>query len=210
MKHGFIKQRALFTPLLWVIMIVALSSFLERLAPEKFTVDTSYSTLVWRGKKVTGNHTGTIKLSSGELLLDESNIRQGNFEIDLSSITATDVTDPASNKKLVDHLKSDDFFRVAKFPKAAFVITSVQKKTAESFAVKGRLTINGITNEIEFPASIKRIGKKLTAVATIAVDRTKYDIKFRSTNFFENLDDTAIDNNFELTLNLIANQSTGV
>ena len=210
MKHGFIKQRALFTPLLWVIMIVALSSFLERLAPEKFTVDTSYSTLVWRGKKVTGNHTGTIKLSSGELLLDESNIRQGNFEIDLSSITATDVTDPASNKKLVDHLKSDDFFSVATFPKATFFITSVQKKTAESVVVKGKLTIKGITNEIEFPASVKRIGKKLTAVATITVDRTKYDITFRSTNFFENLGDKAIDNNFELTLTLIANQSTGV
>jgi len=210
MKHGFIKQRSLFTPLLWVTMIVVLSSFLERLAPEKFTVDTSASTLVWKGKKVTGTHTGTIKLSDGELLLDENNIRQGNFEIDLSSITATDVTDPVSNKKLVDHLKSDDFFSVAKFPKVTFVITSVQKKTAESFAVKGKLTIKGITNEIEFPASIKRIGKKLTAVATITVDRTKYDIKFRSPNFFENLGDKAIDNNFELTLNLIANQSTGV
>jgi len=75
MKHGFIKQRSLFTPLLWVTLIVALSSFLERLAPEKFTVDTTASTVVWTGRKVTGSHTGTIKLSGGELLLDESNIR---------------------------------------------------------------------------------------------------------------------------------------
>lgn len=84
MKHGFIKQRSLLTPLLWVSVIVALSSFLERLTPEKFTVDTTASTLVWTGKKVTGSHTGTIKISGGELLVEESNIRQGNFEIDLT------------------------------------------------------------------------------------------------------------------------------
>lgn len=107
-------------------------------------------------------------------------------------------------------MKSDDFFSAAKFPKATFAITSVQKKTADSFTVNGKLTVKGITNEIEFPASIKRVEKKLTAVATITVDRTKYDIKFRSANFFENLGDKAIDNNFDLTLNLVATQSTGV
>jgi len=210
MRHNLIRQRSLFSPLLWIGMIVALSSFLEKLAPEKFTVDTRASTLVWTGRKVTGTHTGTIKLSAGELLVEESNIRQGNFEVDLSSLTVTDVTDPASNKKLVEHLKGDDFFSASKFPKARFAITSVQKKTLDSYIVKGKLTIKGITNEIEFPAAIKRLGKKLTATAAIHIDRTTYDIKFRSPNFFENLGDKAIDNDFELTLNLIAIQNTGV
>lgn len=120
------------------------------------------------------------------------------------------MTDPASNKKLIDHLKGDDFFGVAKFPKATFNILSVQKKTPDRYWVKGKLTINGITNAVEFPASIKRLGKKVTAVATITIDRTNYDIRFRSADFFKNLGDEAIDNNFELTLNLVASQNAGV
>lgn len=204
------KQRSLLTPLIWIGLVVGLSSFLENLAPEKFSVDASASSLVWTGKKVTGEHTGTIKISSGELLVEDKTVRQGNFEIDLSSITVTDVTDANSNKKLVDHLKSDDFFSVAKFPKANFVISSIGKKTADTYSVKGKLTIKGITNEIEFPAAIQREGKKITATAKIVVDRTKFDIKFRSPNFFENLGDKAIYNDFELSLKLVANQVSGI
>jgi polyisoprenoid-binding protein YceI len=179
-------------------------------APVKYKVDTKASTLVWTGKKVTGEHRGTAALASGELTVEGKLVKQGTFEIDLSALTVTDLTDPASNAKLVNHLKGDDFFSTTKFPKASFVITSFVPKSGDDYLVKGKLTIKGITNDVEFPATVKSDGKKLTATAKIVVDRTKYDIRFRSASFFENLGDKAISNDFELALTLVANVQTGV
>lgn len=198
------KVKSIGVPMGYIISILVLSSFLERPDAEKFQVDTKQSSLLWTGRKVTGEHTGTVQVSAGELKVEGKSISQGNFEIDLSSITVTDISDEGANSKLVGHLKSDDFFSVEKHPKAKFVLNSAIHKAGNEYLVKGDLTIKGITNKIEFPALIVREDKKLTATAKINVDRTKYDIKFRSTNFFENLGDKAIDNNFELDLKLVA------
>jgi polyisoprenoid-binding protein YceI len=189
-------------PAMFVAVILSLSSFLET-ATEKFQVDTKASTLTWTAKKVTGSHTGTVPLAAGEFSVDGKNIKSGTFEIDLASLTVTDITDPKSNAKLVGHLKSDDFFSTEKFPKAVFVLTTATAKSEGAYALKGNLTIKGITKEIEFPATLVREDKKITATAKITVDRTLYDIRYRSKNFFENLGDKAIDDEFTLDLKLV-------
>ncbi|MEA5427769.1 YceI family protein [Arcicella lustrica] len=173
-----------------------------------YTVDSQSSKLVWTGKKVTGEHTGNISLSTGSLVTANNKLKSGTFEIDLTSLTVTDLTDKDYNAKLVGHLKADDFFSVEKFPKAKFVTTSVVPKGGENYEISGKLTIKGITNEVKFPATVKVEKNKTTAQAKILVDRTKYDIKFRSKNFFENLGDKAIDNDFELAVNLVAQTGT--
>lgn len=173
-----------------------------------YTVDSQSSKLVWTGKKVTGEHTGNISLSTGSLVTANKKLKSGTFEIDLTSLTVTDLTDKDYNAKLVGHLKADDFFSVEKFPKAKFVTTSVVPKGGENYEISGKLTIKGITNEVKFPATVKVEKNKTTAQAKILVDRTKYDIKFRSKNFFENLGDKAIDNDFELAVNLVAQTGT--
>ena len=183
--------------------LIGLSSFTKP-APTKFQVDTKASSLVWKATKVTGSHTGTAPLQSGELVTEGKAIKQGSFDIDLSSLTVTDVTDPAGNAKLVGHLKSEDFFSTATHPKATFVITSISPKSGDDYTVKGKLTIKGITKDHEFPATVKQDAKKLTATAKIKVNRTQYDIKFRSVNFFENLGDKAISDNFDLDVTLIS------
>lgn len=194
----------IFKPIVFITSILVLSSFLERTTSIKYSVDTKSSFIVWTGKKVTGEHTGTVPVSAGELIVEGKSFNEGKFEIDLSSITVTDVTDEAANSKLVGHFKSNDFFSVSKHPKAKFSLTSATHETDNKYLVRGTRVINGISNEIQFPAIIVREDNKLTATAKINVDRTKFDIKFRSTNFFENLGDKAIDNNFDLDLKLVA------
>ena len=116
----------------------------------------------------------------------------------------TTIKDADGSARLEGHLKADDFFATDKFPKSTFVITKIDSKGTDQYAVKGNLTIKGITNEVEFPATIKMAKDQLTASAKIVVDRTKFDIKFRSGNFFENLGDKAIEDNFELNVELVA------
>lgn len=169
-----------------------------------FKINPEQSKLTWLAKKVTGEHTGTINVTNGTLSLDNKILKGGSFELDTKSITVTDITDKESNAKLLGHLKSDDFFAVEKFDKATFNITSAQKNSDASYTVKGKLTIKGITNEISFPASVKQEGNKVIANAKIIVDRTKYDIKFRSKSFFENLGDKTIYDDFELNIQLVA------
>jgi polyisoprenoid-binding protein YceI len=198
---------------LFAIAISTLASFApatKTTPPVKYVVNKQESSLNWVGKKVTGQHTGTIDISSGELTAEGKLIKSGSFEIDVTSLKVTDVTNPEGNAKLVGHLKNDDFFGVDKYPKAKFVISSVKPLKDDEYTVAGKLTIKDVTNDVEFPALVKTEGKKLVATAKIIVDRTKYGIKFRSTNFFENLGDKAIYNDFELNVKLTADSAPGL
>lgn len=171
-----------------------------------FKVDPGQSKLTWLAKKVTGEHAGTIQVRSGSLEVDNNVLKGGSFELDTKTITVTDIEDKEGNAKLLGHLKSDDFFAVEKFGTAKFVITSAQSKGSGLYQIKGNLTIKGITNEVTFPANVTLDNNKLVAKAKIKVDRTKYDIKFRSKSFFENLGDKTIYDDFELDIQLVANK----
>jgi polyisoprenoid-binding protein YceI len=167
-----------------------------------FKVDTQKSIILWNGKKVTGEHSGTIKLAGGTLNLSGTKLAQGSFTIDMTTITSTD----GAGARLEGHLKADDFFGVEKFPTANFVITKVTP-AAGKLTVSGNLTIKGITKALSFPATLAVKGNSLTAVAKgVKVDRTKYDIRYGSKSFFDSIGDKAIDDEFTLDITLVASK----
>ena len=191
--------------------LVSFTNVVDKKAKDNsYTVDTQQSKLVWNAKKVTGEHSGLAPIKSGNVLVDAGKLKGGNFEISLKDLTVTDLTDPEYNAKLVGHLKNDDFFSVDKHPVAKFDIVSVTPAGANKYNVKGKLTIKGITNEVTFPADVTTSGKNLTAKAKIAVDRTKYDIKYNSKSFFSSIGDKAIDDTFNLDVSLVASESGSV
>jgi polyisoprenoid-binding protein YceI len=171
-------------------------------------VDSSKSSVRWLGKKVTGEHSGTIALKSGQVELDGKNVKGGIFEIDMGSIVVEDLKDPEWNKKLNDHLKSDDFFGVANHPISTFKITSVKpvKKKDTTHEITGDLTIKGITHAVTFPAKIEVKGNEASAKGKVTVDRTKYNIRYGSGKFFDNLGDKMINDDFQLELDLKSKQ----
>ncbi|AWL09549.1 YceI family protein [Aquirufa nivalisilvae] len=168
-------------------------------APSTSPVSTKASSIVWNAKKVTGEHTGTIGISAGKLVVNKNQITGGNFTIDMKSIVCKDITDPEYNKKFVGHISSGDFFEIEKFPTAQFVITKVAGNQ-----VSGNLTIKGITKAISFPAQIAVNNGKVSAKANITIDRTDYDIKFGSKKFFESIGDKAIFDDFSLAVTLVS------
>lgn len=173
-------------------------------APENFVVDTKASSIEWTAGKVGGSHNGTIQLASGSLSFVGKNLKSGSFGIDMSTIAISDLKGN-SNQNLLNHLKGDDFFSVAKNPASTFAITKVSPAGTDRVNITGNLTIKGITNEISFPASVKRVKNTVAAVAKgVKIDRTKYEIKYRSKNFFGDIGDKAIDDEFELSINLVA------
>ena len=126
------------------------------------------------------------------------------FDIDMNSITCTDLTDPATNTNFINHMKSDDFFSVAKHKTARFEIVKATPKGGGNYEITGTMTIKGISQEISFPATVSLKGKTATAQAKITLDRTRWDIRFRSGKFFQDLGDKLIEDDFILELNLSA------
>ncbi len=185
------------------LSVLALTAFTTN-APVKYSVDTTSSTLVWTASKVTGTHTGNITVSEGKLDYADGELKGGEFTIDMTSITCTDIEDAETNGKLIGHLKSADFFSVADNATSSFKITKVEKVKKNEFKVTGDLTIKGITNSLSFPATVKEKGGNVEATAKIKVDRTKYDIKYGSGSFFDGLGDKVIYDEFELDLKLVA------
>lgn len=166
---------------------------------EIFKVDTEKSSINWTGRKVTGQHSGNIKIANGQLVYTKKALKSGSFVIDMTSLTCSD------SEKVQNHLKTDDFFSVEKNPVSKFVITKVANAGTDRVNITGDLTIKGITQPLTFPATVKRQGNAIVAVAKgVKVNRVKYDIKYRSLAFFSNIGDKAINDEFELDVNLLA------
>lgn len=171
---------------------------------QKFEIVSAQSNIEWTGRKVTGAHNGTIAVKEGTFILNDNKLAGGRFVIDTTSIKILDVTDPATNTQFAGHLASDDFFSIEKFPQSILDITAVKQQSTSSYLVDGALTIKGITNPVSFDATINVNGDTLIATGKIVIDRTKYDMKFRSGNFFENLGDNLIYNDFDLNVSITA------
>ena len=176
-------------------------------ATETYQVQPQLSTLGWVGKKVGGQHNGTIALKEGTVQVKGNELVGGTFVADMTSMKNTDLTDADYNGKLMGHLKSEDFFAVDKNPTATFVITSIKPlkgdATGNNATITGNLTIKGKTNPVSFPAKVGVKNGMAAASGVATIDRTKYDVKYGST-LFGAAADKAIDDNFTLSFNVIA------
>ncbi len=161
-------------------------------------IDASKSNITWVGKKVTGSHEGNIKFNEGTLDFKGSKLTGGKFVVNMTSIIVTDLKPGEGKEKLEGHLKADDFFGTEKFPTGTLVFTKVAAKQNGLYSVTGDLTLKGITKPVTFDLIVK--GTK--ANTALVIDRTKYDIKYGSGSFFDNLGDKAIYDNFDLAVEL--------
>ena len=178
-----------------VILFIATSASSFTTISEK-KVDVEQSTISWKGYKVTGKHEGTINLKEGTLIFEGDKLKGGNFIVDMTSLADTDLEGEWKGK-LEGHLKSDDFFGVEKHPTANLTITKVETNE-DYYTVTGDLTIKDITNPVTFDMTVD----ENSANASLKIDRSKFNIRYGSPSFFNNLKDKAIYDEFELNVNL--------
>jgi polyisoprenoid-binding protein YceI len=170
----------------------------------EYRVDSKASTLEWVAKKVTGQHSGTIAFGESTLNVENQKITGGKLAVDMNTIVNTDLTDAGYNQKLIGHLKSDDFFGVAKFPQSTLAVKKVEARSGKLCHINADLTIKGITSPVEFDAEVNEASGQLTATGTMTVNRTKFGIKYGSGSFFEGLGDKMIYDDFTLKFKLVA------
>ncbi|HEY0046477.1 MAG TPA: YceI family protein [Flavobacterium sp.] len=163
-------------------------------AQTKKTIDASKSNITWVGKKLTGQHEGTVKIKDGALVFKGKKLSGGTVTVDMTSIAVTDLQAGKGKEKLEGHLKNDDFFATDKHQSAKIDFKTITAKSASVYTVTADLTIKGITKPVTFDLSVA--GN--TATTRFKIDRTKYDIKYGSGSFFDNLGDNAISDEFEV------------
>ena len=168
----------------------------------KYSVIIEESSINWQGFKPTGSHNGTISIENGEFNISDGSIQNGKFLIDMSSIKES-----KGSTRLEGHLKSADFFDVEQFPTASFEITALSETNGNNI-MSGNLTIKGKTNNISFPVSLSSGGDSYTISSDIfTIDRSKWDIRYKSKSFFNDLKDKFINDDIELKITVKANKS---
>jgi polyisoprenoid-binding protein YceI len=154
-------------------------------------VNTEASLIEWVGTKVTGSHNGTLHISEGALDLADGGIAGGSFTIDMNSLAVSD----GAGEKLRGHLASGDFFNIAEFPTATFVLTGAeafegevedeeveaisQYKVADpTHTISGNLTMLGVTKGISFPAKVTLTEGGVDAMAKFNINRKDWGVNY--------------------------------
>ncbi len=166
---------------------------------ESFSVNTEASSIEWKGFKPTGSHNGTIAIENGVLDVANGKIVGGTFLIDMNSIVVTDIpAEEEGNAKLAGHLKSADFFDVENHPSAGFTITGLEVVEGKTM-LSGNLSLKDAKNNVTFPVTVSNENGVITLTSeTFTIDRSKWNIKYGSKSFFDNLGDKFINDDMEL------------
>ncbi|MFN0032891.1 MAG: YceI family protein [Flavobacteriales bacterium] len=182
----------------------------ERIAKNQASVSGMYmvtpgkSKVVWRGEKATGKtHKGTIDVKEGKIELSNSVLQGGSISLDMTTLKVTD-EDAGTTSKLEQHLKSADFFDVAKHSTAKFEITKVSAVNYNTFTAEGNLSIKGISKKATANIVMNAQEGYTTFGGSISFDRAEFDVRFGSDNFFQNLGDDLIKDQIVLTFDLVA------
>ena len=160
--------------------------------PGNYTADVEATKLTWVGRKISSGHDGTIDLKDGSLNIGDDGQINGKFNIDMSSISVSDLQG-GGKKSLERHLKNEDFFDVNNFPIATLEFSSRTENIIKNkLSLASELTVKNITNPLKFSAQIIEASPQLKIKADIVFDRSIYDVRYGSGKFFENLGDRLI------------------
>lgn len=170
-----------------------------------YKLDSSKSKVMWSGSKVVGGaHDGTLDVAGGTITFEKGAFKSASVDVDMKTIKNNDIKNPEFNKKLVDHLNSDDFFSVSKFPTSKFVMSKAQKVKGDTYRIWGKMTIKGITKDVDFVGKFNESGKSLKGSGEIKLDRTDFNVRYGSGKFFENLGDKMISDEIVLKFDIHA------
>ena len=181
------------------LLIISFLLINLELFSQEYGIDLEKSKIKWTGKEITtSSHYGTLKFVEGEINIQPDAV-SGKVIVDMESLSVDDLTG-GSKARLEGHLRSDDFFSVSSHKSSTIEVTS-SKKNGDDFDIDGVLTIKGISHPISFVLSVDN----KVATSKLTFDRSKYDVRFRSGTFFENLGDKLILDDIELEVELHLN-----
>ena len=167
----------------------------------KYIADTDKSILHWK----IGLHTGYVKFHAGVLYTEGTQIKAGEFYMDMDSIVDTDIDYMLMKETLENVLKSGDWFSSNEFPLSVFKITEAENSDADSVRFCGSLKLLNISQEINFNASVQFINDSIVAVSEgFLIDRTHWNILTMSEGYVKDDNSFIVPDNIEIRVEIIA------
>ena len=168
-----------------------------------YVMDNDNSSIKWTGRELsTKSHYGSLQMKNGSLTVNTDGTINGIIKIDMTTIDCEDLQG-RSKASLERHLRSDDFFSVESHPIATLTFKSEGGIGAgNKLAFNGDLEIKGISHPISFESEVKSVDPKVTALVDMTFDRSKYNVRFRSGTFFQNLGDKLIYDDIEISVDI--------
>ena len=159
------------------------------------------SSVKWTGVQLSGkSHYGTLSFKSADLTFSDKKLVGGQFVVDMTSLSVDDLTGRGKTS-LERHLKANDFFSVNDFNYSELKLNAVKMVSENEYNATGDLTIKGRTHEAEVSFHKEEGSKNMKA--KLVFDRSKYDVRYGSGSFFENLGDKLILDDIELEVSLV-------
>ncbi len=192
-----------------LIIVMAVFLFLSQLSVAQeivqVPIDIKKSEVKWKGTKMRGlgKHEGIISIKSGYFETKDGEFYGGKIVFDMNSISVTDIPkrEPIPRRRLNNHLKSDDFFGVEKYPEAEFLIVKVLKKEKQNITVEGELSIRDVKDRITVFLEISRDNSEIRSISSkLEFDRFNWNIGYKGSW----ADRTLVDKEIEITLLLHA------
>tara|TARA_B100000579_G_scaffold172895_1_gene140900 strand:+ start:55 stop:717 length:663 start_codon:yes stop_codon:yes gene_type:complete len=181
--------------------VKVLSVIETKLNTGSYNVLEDSSQVLWECEWLGGaKHDGSVQLVSGSIDISETSDVNGKFIVDLNSMKCFDLKNEFTNKKLIGHLKSDDFFDVANYPNAVLELVSGKNISGNEFKFNGNLTIKGRTHPVTFKGTVVENNSSYDADLKLIFDRSKYDVRYRSASLFSDLGDRIIADDVKLTV----------
>ena len=175
-------------------------------------LDVKKSKILWNTGKLVGGHSGYFLFNSGSLQFSAAGEPlEGSFNMDMKSIRSTDRALEADNQKTDLTLQTEKFLDINRYPVARMTVKKISRvDNAGIYKVYGDLTIKGISNPIEFLASIITTDNITKVTANVDIHRFKWSIdvpaKSNSLDFLSGITEKAIADEVHLSLSLFFNK----
>lgn len=168
-------------------------------------VDVGASIVNWKGTKFwgLGKHEGSIRLSSGYLVIEDEKIVSARFVIDMNSMQITDMPrhETVPRNRLLRHLKSEDFFHVAAYPVAIYSVHESSAIRQGTMRIQGTLFMRGVSHPVELDASVVENSDDYFEVeASFTINRQDWGVAYRGSSLTNDL----VDDTIYLDLKLVA------
>jgi polyisoprenoid-binding protein YceI len=139
---------------LWLIPTLVATIASPAWAADVFTIDKVHSEVGFRVRHMVSKVSGRFVDFAGTISADAAKPETSSVEL---TIQATSID--TANAQRDQHLRSPDFFDVAKFPTIAFKSSKVTPTSKDHYDVTGTLTMHGVSREITLPVAFLGLGK---------------------------------------------------
>jgi polyisoprenoid-binding protein YceI len=164
---------------------------IDNASDNKYIIEKNHASVMWNVNHLGfSNVSGKFTNLDGYIIFDEKNLNNSKVEVEINT------KDIATGlPKFEDHLRSEDFLNVKKYPKAKFVSKKIVKKTQNTAEIYGDLTLLDVTKEVVLKVKFNKsapnpMNKKPTIgfSATTAIKRSDFNMSYAIPNVADKVD----------------------